>query len=93
MAIFEKKTIHVLFSDIRMNGLTGLELIEAVKRLQPYVICIIVTAYDQFQYAQQAIRVGVHEFLVKPCSGREMRDQALHAVNRMQDSEPQRRDW
>lgn len=91
MAIFEKKTIHVLFSDIRMNGLTGLELIEAVKRLQPYVICIIVTAYDQFQYAQQAIRVGVHEFLVKPCSGREMRDQALHAVNRMQDSEPQRR--
>lgn len=91
MAIFEKKTIHVLFSDIRMNGLTGLELIEAVKRLQPYVICIIVTAYDQFQYAQQAIRVGVHEFLVKPCSGREMRDQALHAMNRMQDSEPQRR--
>ena len=88
---FEKKTIHVLFSDIRMNGLTGLELIEAVKRLQPYVICIIVTAYDQFQYAQQAIRVGVHEFLVKPCSGKEMRDQALRAVNRMKDSEPQRR--
>lgn len=91
LALFQQKTIHVLFSDIRMNGLSGLELIEAVKRLQPYVICIVVTAYDQFQYAQQAIRVGVHEFLVKPCSGKEMRDQTLRAVNRMRDSEPHRR--
>ncbi len=91
LTIFQQKTIHVLFTDIRMNGLSGLEMIQAVKRLQPYVICIVVTAYDQFQYAQQAIRVGVHEFLVKPCSGKEMRDQALQAVNRMRDSQPHRR--
>lgn len=74
LSIFQKETVHVLFSDIRMNGMTGLELIQAAKQLQPYTVCVVVTAYDQFQYAQQAIRVGVHDFLVKPCSGREMRE-------------------
>ncbi len=91
LSVFQKETVHVLFSDIRMNGLTGLELIQAAKQLQPYTVCVVVTAYDQFQYAQQAIRVGVHDFLVKPCSGREMREQALRAVNCMTDTEPQRR--
>ncbi len=91
LSIFQKETVHVLFSDIRMNGMTGLELIQAAKQLQPYTVCVVVTAYDQFQYAQQAIRVGVHDFLVKPCSGREMREQALHAVNCMTDTEPRRR--
>lgn len=91
LSVFQKETVHVLFSDIRMNGMTGLELIQAAKQLQPYTVCVVVTAYDQFQYAQQAIRVGVHDFLVKPCSGREMREQALRAVNCMTDTEPQRR--
>ena len=91
LSIFQKETVHVLFSDIRMNGMTGLELIQTAKQLQPYTVCVVVTAYDQFQYAQQAIRVGVHDFLVKPCSGREMREQALRAVNCMTDTEPQRR--
>lgn len=89
--VFQKETVHVLFSDIRMNGMTGLELIQAAKQLQPYTVCVVVTAYEQFQYAQQAIRVGVHDFLIKPCSGREMREQALRAVNCMTDTEPQRR--
>lgn len=68
---------QMMFTDIRMEGIDGLELIGETKKLYPDLHCVIITAYDQFQYAQQAIRLGVQDFLVKPCSEQDMREQIL----------------
>ena len=64
----------VLFADIRMGGMDGLSLVEQAKGMQPGLICVVVTAYDAFSYAQRALRLGVEDFLVKPCSESTMRD-------------------
>ena len=63
----------ILLTDIRMEGMDGLELVRQVREAYPQTVCIIMTAYDQFSYAQQAIRLGVKDFLVKPCAESHMR--------------------
>ena len=63
----------ILLTDIRMEGMDGLELVRQVREAYPQTVCILMTAYDQFSYAQQAIRLGVKDFLVKPCAESTMR--------------------
>lgn len=56
----------ILITDIRMPGLNGLELIRRVKTLFPKLEVMIISGYAQFDYAQQALRNGVGEYLLKP---------------------------
>ena len=56
----------IVITDIRMPKMMGIEMIENVYEdgLEPYVIFL--TAYDDFAYAQQAIKLGVADYLLKP---------------------------
>ena len=54
--------------DIRMPGLSGLELIERAASIDPDMNFIILSGYGEFSYAQQAMRFGVRHYLLKPCS-------------------------
>lgn len=52
--------------DINIPKLFGLELIERIMKEYPAVSVVILSAYDKFSYAQQAMRMGVFEYLLKP---------------------------
>lgn len=60
----------IVITDIRMPGMTGLELIELIA--EQYALegraceCIVLSGYSDFEYARQAMRSGVMEYLVKP---------------------------
>jgi len=56
----------IIISDIKMPGLSGLELIEELKDFLPNVKVILISAYEEFDYAKQAIRLGVNSYLSKP---------------------------
>lgn len=56
----------IVMTDIRMPGLTGLEMIEAARKRGCNPAVIIVSGYDEFSYAQQAIKLGAVEYLMKP---------------------------
>lgn len=62
----------LLITDIRMPGLGGLELIQQLHEQMPSVQVIIITGYSQFQYAHQALRYGVIDYLLKPINGEEL---------------------
>ena len=62
----------ILLADVRMPGMNGLELVERAMALHPQLQAIILSGYDTFQYAQQAIKTGVMEYLLKPCSQEEL---------------------
>lgn len=66
--------VDILLTDIQMVNMNGLELIEAVRQLNPRVCCLILTAYASFEYAHRAIRLGVQEFLLKPFSRAELQE-------------------
>ncbi|MCD8369676.1 MAG: response regulator, partial [Clostridiales bacterium] len=56
----------IVITDIRMPGLNGIELIEKVRLTKRDVCFILVSGYSDFEYARNAIRLGVMEYLVKP---------------------------
>jgi len=57
---------QIVFTDIRMPGMDGLELITEIKRVNPDTLFIIISGYNDFEYAREAMRLGVTEFLLKP---------------------------
>lgn len=56
LELFESNTVDVLLTDIRMPGLSGLELSERALELNPKVKIIFLTGYSEFEYAKQARR-------------------------------------
>ncbi|MDR1619343.1 MAG: response regulator [Clostridiales bacterium] len=56
----------LLITDIKMPFMDGLALIELVRKELPRTKIVIISGYDDFAYAQQAIRMGVDQYLLKP---------------------------
>ncbi|PXX51996.1 AraC family two component transcriptional regulator [Hungatella effluvii] len=81
--IFEQQQIDLLITDIRMPRLDGLELIRSVRRLYPDTHCILLTAYGEFDYARQAIYLGVENYLLKPVAKNEIEQTVSNALNNL----------
>lgn len=62
----------IVISDIQMPGFTGLQIIEKVKDELPDIKFVVISGYQDFEYAQQAIRFGVKEYILKPISKKEL---------------------
>lgn len=56
----------VIFMDIKMPGMNGLEAVEQISANHPHIKFIMVTAYDTFDYMRHAIKLGVKDYLLKP---------------------------
>lgn len=63
-----KEKPDILITDIRMPFMDGLELSKMVKKELPDIKILILSGYDEFDYAKEAIRLGVTEYLLKPIS-------------------------
>ena len=59
----------ILITDIRMPFMDGLELSRLVKKELPNIKIVVLSGYDDFNYAKQAISIGVEEYILKPVSG------------------------
>lgn len=64
--VIQKENPDILFSDIRMPGTDGLTMIAALKSEHPHMQIAILTGFRDFEYAREAIRLGVTRFLLKP---------------------------
>lgn len=82
----------ILLTDIRMPQSNGLDMIEAVREHVPECKSIIITGYEEFQYANKAIKLSVFDYLLKPVDNEEVMRSVAKAVsmtrkNRERDSE------
>ena len=69
----DARRANLLITDIRMPRMTGFELIEEANRLNPDMLCTIMTGFSEFEYAKKAIDLGVVSFLVKPIETEELK--------------------
>lgn len=68
---------NVLLVDLNMPIMNGLTLIREVKSRLPNVRVVIVTGHDEFGYAQEAIRYGVDEYILKPANAEQLNEVML----------------
>lgn len=66
LELIKQKRPHVVLTDVLMPEMTGLELAKELNNFSPNIKIIILSAYDDFKYAQEAIRFGVKGYLLKP---------------------------
>lgn len=66
MEIAEQRKIDIVLTDIKMPYMNGLELCKQLKELDPNIRVIILSGFDEFEYAAQAIRLQAEEYLLKP---------------------------
>lgn len=84
LAILAREPIDIAFVDIKMPGLDGLETIARCMEVCPATIYYILSGFGQFDYAQQAIRLGVTEYLLKPVAPRQLEEILQTAQARLQ---------
>jgi DNA-binding NtrC family response regulator len=68
----EQGHLDVVFLDVKMPGLTGLELLQVVKRHHAGTICVVITACPTLDSAIEAIRFGAFDYLVKPFTAEQL---------------------
>ncbi len=68
----------LIFTDIRMFSMNGLEFLEKIKKIKPQVEVVMITAYPDFSSTLQALRSGAFDYIVKPFG----KDQVLEAAER-----------
>lgn len=56
----------VVITDVEMPFINGLEFIEKIKPEHPDIYIIIISGYDEFHYAQKAIKLGAYDYILKP---------------------------
>ncbi|MGE5614581.1 MAG: response regulator [Bacillota bacterium] len=82
----EKEVPDLVITDIKMPVMDGLELSSILKESFPTVKIVIITGFDDFKYAQQAIKYGVLEYILKPVLPKDIED-LLERLKRLLDEE------
>jgi diguanylate cyclase (GGDEF)-like protein len=66
LAILEKTRYDVVFTDIRMPGIDGIELLQRIKAKDPTIEVLVLTSHSSFTSAVEALRLGAYDYLIKP---------------------------
>jgi two-component system response regulator YesN len=91
LELIEKVNPDILFSDIRMPGMDGLTMIAAMRSQHADMQVVILTGYRDFDYARQALNLGVFRYLVKPSKMKEL-DEAMESITQRLRSIDEKKD-
>lgn len=90
MEVFEQEDIQIAIIDIEMPGMNGLEAARRMKASKESCIIIFLTAFDNFSYAKQAIRIRALDYLLKPYDEKEIIMVVEEAMNLIREKEGER---
>ncbi len=90
LALMRRSRVDIVVTDISMPVMDGLKLAEAVRAAWPLVPVVIVSGYERFEYAKNALRFGVSDYLLKPVKPIELRDCLTRLALKLEFSEKAR---
>lgn len=64
--ILLKEEVDIVLTDVRMPEMDGIQLAQFIKERMPHIQVIIISGYDEFDYAREALRYQVKDYLLKP---------------------------
>lgn len=74
----------IVFMDIQMPGLNGIDAMKEIQSRNSGIVFVVLTAYDKFNYAKEAIDLGVLEYLMKPFSSGKIVEVLNRAINQIE---------
>lgn len=77
----------IVIMDIKMPGLNGIEAGKILKKIFPNSKIVFLTAFNQFEYAHEAIKIGVEDFIVKPASKERVIQVLSKAIEEIEEQE------
>jgi DNA-binding response OmpR family regulator len=82
LEMLQHQDYDVVLTDIRMPGLSGVELLSRIKEQVPDAVVILLTGYGSMETAIESLRLGAHDYLVKPSSSQDIRQSVAQGVER-----------
>ncbi|MCD8230395.1 MAG: response regulator [Clostridiales bacterium] len=90
LSAIEQYMPEIMITDISMPKMSGLSLIERALELMPDMRILVLTGYDRFDYARDALRLRVHDFLLKPIDENILSASIRTQVNTLKEMEKER---
>jgi two-component system, NtrC family, response regulator PilR len=84
LAQLERSRFDLLISDIKMPDMSGVDVLRAAKRIDPDILCIMITAFAAADTAIEAMRLGAHDYLSKPFDVDELKIKVRNALEQRQ---------
>ncbi|MDP2853665.1 MAG: sigma-54 dependent transcriptional regulator [Smithellaceae bacterium] len=73
LVIFDKQSPHLVITDMKMNGISGIDVLSAIKKQSPDTLVIIITAFGAVDKAVEAMKLGAYDYITKPVNRDELR--------------------
>ncbi len=83
------REFDLVISDIRMNGMTGLDLLNNIRNIYPDKPVILMTAYSSMETAVTAVKLGASDYLLKPFELQELKDSVAKILSQKIENELQ----
>ncbi len=87
LEVIQEKTPDIILLDINMPFLNGLNLLQRLKEINNKSIVIIISGYDDFSYAQKALKFNVFDYILKPVNKKSMEDIITKAIYKLNEIE------
>ena len=87
--IFKENDIDIVVTDIKMENIDGIELLEKIKKLRKNALVIMITAHGSIETAVKAMKLGAHDYITKPFDREELQiviDKALNVQSLMSEN-------
>lgn len=79
LELFRKEPADIVVTDVEMPFMSGLELLEEIRKISPRTRFVILSGYDEFEYARKAMKLDVEEYILKPVDEEQLKLALLHA--------------
>ena len=84
LELVRENTIDVVLTDFKMPGMSGVELLAAIKEINPEIDVVVMTAFGSIESATEAMKLGAVDYLTKPIDLQQLRLTLHHVLERKQ---------
>lgn len=85
LKMWEQEPVQIVVTDISMPEMDGLALLREIRKKEESVRFIILTGYDEFAYAREAVRLDVENYILKPVNEEELERQLRETVEKLDE--------
>ena len=90
LELFEKEPVDIIVTDVEMPVLNGLGFLKALREKNTRSRCVILTGYDEFEYARKAISLDVEDYILKPIDDEKLTEVLKTAARKLDEEDRSR---